>query len=497
MSEVTNLGLDPERLTMLDEHGHKKNIIPAEVTGFWRNKRDYFYAALILFFLVLPWTKINGEQTILLDLPNRKFALFGLTFWAHDAPMIFFVLAFFTIGLAFVTSIWGRVWCGWACPQTVFIDFIYRRIEKIIEGPYLKRRALEKQELNVEKFVKKISKWFLFFVVSSLIAHSFTAYFVGSLELTKWIYSGDLNAHWTTFLIISFITLVLLFDFGWFREQFCIIMCPYGRFQSVLMDQGSLAVLYDEKRGEPRKGLPSATGEKKGDCVSCQRCVQVCPTGIDIRKGLQMECIACTACIDACDDIMVKVNKPKGLIKYNTVSGKQNKLTSLRSLLYLSILVISSVVFFTLLFNRSDVHVELLRAKDMPYQIRKNNDGTDVVMNHFKLHIKNQSFEDKKFNVSFPEEFKHLNIELKMPQNPIDVSAGTDKTIHFFMLFKKEILTNKGEIKLKLHFVEDSTIPASTLSSETSPSTLSAAPSPQSHPQSKEFSLIGPLSGSN
>lgn len=470
----TNLGLDPERLSMLDDHGNKKTIIPAEVTGFWRKRRDVFYALLILFFLILPWTKINGVQTILLDIANRKFAIFGVTFWAHDAPMVFFVLLFFTLGLTFVTSIWGRLWCGWACPQTVFIDFIYRRIEKLVEGNYIKRRELEKQEMNFNKLAKKSLKWFLFFIVSSLIAHSFAAYFVGSVELTKWIFTGDITAHMTTFLIITSITIILLWDFGWFREQFCIIMCPYGRFQSVLMDHGSLAVLYDEKRGEPRKGLPAAADGKKGDCVSCSRCVQVCPTGIDIRKGLQMECIACTACIDACDEIMEKVKKPKGLIKYNTISGVQNKLASIRSIIYLTILLLCAVALTVLLMNRSDVHVALLRAKDTPYQVVKGADGNESIINHFKLHIKNQSFADRKYKLTIPEEFLKLNIELKTPENPVVVSAGTDKTVHVFMMFKKEILSGKGGVILKLKIIDEE------------------AKDHELNDQSKEFSLVGP-----
>lgn len=473
------LGLDPERLSMLDEHGNRKSIIPAEVKGFWRKKRDFFYSFLIFIFLILPWTEINGVQTILLDLPNRRFAIFGVTFWAHDAPMVFFILLFFTLGLTFITSIWGRIWCGWACPQTVFIDFIYRRIERVIEGNYIQRRQLEKQDLNLIKLLKKSTKWVLFFLVSSAIAHSFTAYFVGASELTKWVYSGDMNTHWTTFLIITFITLILLFDFGWFREQFCIIMCPYGRFQSVLMDHGSLAVLYDEKRGEPRKGLSPTPGGKNGDCVSCQRCVQVCPTGIDIRKGLQMECIACTACIDACDEIMEKVKKPKGLIKYSTISGNQNKLTSVRSIIYLTILLGCSLVFIYLLLNRSDTHAALLRAKEAPYQLIKNNEGTERVMNHFKLHLKNQGFESKNYFISIPEEFKNLDIELKIPINPIPVAAGTDKTVHLFMVFKKEILLSKGELKLKL-LIKD-TQNSETMNSKTI-----------NNDQVKEFSLVGP-----
>lgn len=454
---MSDLNLDPERLTMLDDYGHKNVIIPAEVKGFFRNYRNYFYSFLVLFFLLLPWTEINGVQTVLLDLPNRKFSIFGITFWAHDAPMIFFVLAFFTLGLAFVTSVWGRIWCGWACPQTVFIDLIYRNIEKWIEGNYLQRRELNKQELNLNKLFKKLSKWIAFFFVSSLIAHAFAAYFVGSKELTQWIISGDINTHWSTFLVISFITAVLLFDFGWFREQFCIIMCPYGRFQSVLMDSGSLAVLYNTERGEPRKGLLKTTNDqtlnstenkKQGDCISCQRCVQVCPTGIDIRKGLQLECIACTACIDACDEIMVKVNKPKELISYSTISGKKNKVTSLRSLAYLILIGLCGIGLTYLIATRHEIDIAFLRAKDSPYQLIQ----SDQVSNHFKLHIKNQSFEKKIIRIKIPPNYQNLNLEIKSPESPVVIDSGGSKTVHIFVLFNKINLNEKGELKTEFDF---------------------------------------------
>jgi cytochrome c oxidase accessory protein FixG len=446
----SNLGLDPNRLSMLDKHGSRSRIIPAEVTGFWMKRRNSVYAFLIILFLILPWTKINGEQTILLDIPNRKFALFGITFWAHDAPMIFLIVAIFAFGLTLITSIWGRVWCGWACPQTVFIDFIYRRIERWVEGNYIQRRTLDSSEISFNKIFKLTVKWFLFFIVSSLIAHSFAAYFVGADHLTNWVYSGDISTHQTTFLIVLFITAILLFDFGWFREQFCIIMCPYGRFQSVLMDQRSLAVLYDEKRGEPRKGLEKS-GEARGDCVSCQRCVQVCPTGIDIRKGMQMECIACTACVDACDTIMTKVNKPKGLIKYATVSGKKNQIYKGRQLLYLAINLILFVALLLLVSIRKSVDVAILRAQDAPYQMIETPNGKKI-LNHFKLHSKNQNTKNLKQEIVFPSE---LNLEVRMQSNPYEIKGGESLTTHFFILFDPAILDSKGakNINLKIKTV--------------------------------------------
>lgn len=451
-NDSNTLGLDPNRLSMIDAHGSRFRIIPAEIRGYWQKYREFVYGFLIILFLILPWTKINGEQTILLDIPNRKFALFGITFWAHDAPMVFLILAIFVFGLTLVTSVWGRVWCGWACPQTVFIDFIYRRIERWVEGNYIERRKLDKADLSANKLFKLTLKWVLFFLVSSLIAHSFTAYFVGSDVLTQWVYSGDIQTHQTTFLIVLFITAILLFDFGWFREQFCIVMCPYGRFQSVLMDQRSLAVLYDEKRGEPRKGLETP-GQPRGDCVSCNRCVQVCPMGIDIRKGLQMECIACTACIDACDDIMTKVKKPKGLIKYTTVSGKKNQVYKGRQLLYLIVNLFLLVMLLYLVSIRKSVDVAILRAQDTPYQILETKTGKKV-LNHFKLHSKNQNTKKLQQQITLPTD---LELEIRIQNNPFQIKAGESLTTHFFILFDPKILDHTGtkKISIKIKTVAD------------------------------------------
>jgi len=438
----------PDRLTMLDEHGHRLRLYPAEVHGYFRKYRTGLQIILILFFLILPWTKINGVQTLLLDLPNRKFAIFGLTFFAHDGPLVFFILAISTIGLAFLTAVWGRAWCGWACPQTVFIDGVFRKIEFWIEGNHLKRRELDQKEGSFEYVWKKLLKWFLFFAVSSLVAHSLIAYFVGAEELLQ-MTSGNPKENWWPFVFVTSITGMILFDFGWFREQFCIIMCPYGRFQSVLQDRKSITVMYDETRGEPRKGSKEATN-KKGDCVSCSRCVQVCPTGIDIRDGIQMECIACTACIDACDEIMKKVGKPTGLIRYDSLDHSKASLFRPRTVIYLFLILFSFVGLTYKITTREDLEIFILRAKESPYQLIPTIEGKILLLNHMRLHLSNQTFQERKLSISAPEKWKELGIQMTTPEPNITLRPGEFKMIHFFITLPPELVRGLGQYKTSL-----------------------------------------------
>jgi cytochrome c oxidase accessory protein FixG len=260
-----------DRLTTSDAEGRRLYVYPADSKGRFRTARSAVQVILLLVFLVLPWIRIGGHQAILLDIARRRFAIFGLSFWAHDAPMLFFVFGGAALTLAFVTAVWGRVWCGWACPQTVFIDGVFRRIERWIEGDHVVRRALDAQPWDTDKFFKKAVKWSLFSAVSLLLTHSFLAYFVGTDALEVMIRRPPAE-HPASFAFMAAATAVILFDFGWFREQFCTVVCPYGRFQSILMDDRSLAVAYNVSRD--------------ADCVKCFRCVRVCPTGIDIRHGL-------------------------------------------------------------------------------------------------------------------------------------------------------------------------------------------------------------------
>lgn len=440
--------LDPGRLTSVDEHGSKINIIPAEVRGFFRKHRTWSQIVLLFIFLALPWTTMNGHQTILLDVPNRQFALFGTLFKAHDAPLLFFILAALVLGLAFVTSIWGRVWCGWACPQTVFIDAVFRRIEQLVEGNYLKRRQLRDGPLTSEKFFRTSLKWVLFLIVSSLIAHCFMAYFVGAKDLVAMTQRSP-GENFGYFGLVVFFTSVILFDFVWFREQFCIIMCPYGRIQSLLLDSNSLAVVYDSKRGEPRKGQ-AVSNEKAGDCVACNRCVQVCPTGIDIRNGLQMECITCTACIDACDEIMEKVKKPKGLIRYSTLDGSKISLLKPRSILYLAAILLLLGGLTYSLASRQTADFTIIRGAGLPFSYVKNEKNENLILNQFKVHIQNQGETFALYKLTLAPEFENQDIDLTVAENPLRLGPNDFREWFFFVKVKPEFFKGSNSVVIKI-----------------------------------------------
>lgn len=359
--------LPKNRLATTDETGHRVYLYPAKVAGYFKTRKQAVHLALMVLLLGLPWIHVHGQQLLLLDVARREFFVFGLHFRAHDAPMVVFLFLAFAFAIGLITAIWGRVWCGWACPQTVFVESVFRRIETWVEGSHRERKLLDEGPWTNEKLGKKAVKWTLFLLVSLLFTHSLLAYFVGSYPLLA-IVSSSPTENWSSFLVILFTTGLFLFDFGWFREQFCVIMCPYGRFQSVMLDSNSLVVAYDEKRGEPRRGfvLPGAT---QGDCVNCLRCVQVCPTGIDIRRGLQMECIACTACVDACDEVMTKIKKPIGLIRYTTLAqlkGHTRKFLRPRTVAYGLLLLATSTGLFLTLRNTDFLEATVLRAKDSP-----------------------------------------------------------------------------------------------------------------------------------
>ena len=303
-------------LTTINDDGSRNFLHPADVSGFWTTVRRLFGLVLIGVYVALPWIPINGYPAVFLDVEKRLFHLFGLTLVPQDMWVMFFAVTGMGFALFFITSLLGRVWCGWACPYTVFLDHVYRRVERWIEGDAPARRKLDAAPWTASKILKRGFKHLLFAGIAALIAHVFLSYFVSLPRLYGFMHEGPLQ-HATAFGIVAFLTLILWFCFGYFREQFCIIMCPYGRLQSALTDSDTVIVGYDAKRGEPR----GAVGRTTGACVDCHRCIQVCPTGIDIRNGLQLECLGCTACIDACDDIMTKVGRPKGLIRYDSQNG--------------------------------------------------------------------------------------------------------------------------------------------------------------------------------
>ena len=402
-------------------------------SGFYHNRRLVLGVFLIVLFLTLPWVTIRGNPAVLIDLLHGRIALFGLAFWAHDVPLLFLVLASLITAITLVTSIWGRVWCGWACPQTVFLNVVFRRIESSIF------------KIGLPDWLRLALQWSCFVLIALLLSHSFLAYFVGAERLWLFLQRSPLE-QWPLFLAMCFFTGLILFDFGWFRERFCTVVCPYGRFQSVLTDERSLVVSYDQNRGEPRgaKRTSLAGGSVApsvmGDCVDCKWCVNVCPTGIDIRNGLQMECVACTACMDACDAVMLKLNRPQKLIRYaraETVPIFRN----IRFRIYTILLMIFSLALAFVLHSRKPINAMVVRAVGNPYEvIKRDADKAEPrVVNRFRIDLSNQTFQDlsARFELS---EADRRDVRLVFPDLPTinsqkAIRSGESVQMPFFVEF--------------------------------------------------------------
>lgn len=395
--DVGILDSPEEVLSTLHADGSRRWLYPTESRGrFWRWRRIVGWA-LIVFFVSLPIVRVGGKPAVLLDLAVREFTFFGFTFYPTDTFLLLLVGLAILVSVALFTALLGRVWCGWGCPQTVYLEFFYRPVERLIEGAEHVRARRDAGPWTVDKAWRKAAKWGVFLVASALLAHTFTAYFVGWERLIEWM-TGPPTEHWGYFMLATLTTGLVLFDFGIFREQMCTITCPYGRFQSILLDPDSLIVSYDPGRGEPRarrgkKALRAeAAGDRPsmGDCIDCGACVRTCPTGIDIREGLQMECIACTQCIDACDDIMDAVDLPRGLIRYtseNALAGKPTRPLRARTAAYGALLVAVATVFSVALTTRHAYDVGLSRSVGQPFVELA--DGT--VGNAVNLRVRNQT----------------------------------------------------------------------------------------------------------
>ena len=414
----------------------------------WNNRRSIIYYLLIVIYLCLPWLKLNGHQLILLDIVEREFFIFGGHFYAHNIPLLFVILLTFILVIAFITAVWGRIWCGWACPQSVFIEGVFRKIEEWVEGHARQRMRLDQGRWSGEKLFKKSFKWLLFLFISLIISHSFLAYFVPVEELLKIVQISP-RENMTLFWVMLAATGIVLFDFGWFREQFCIIACPYGRFQSVLMDEDSLLVAYDSSRGEPRKnpGL-----EEHGDCINCYKCVHVCPTGIDIRRGAQLECIQCTRCIDACDAIMDHIKKPRGLIRYSTerrLKGEESKVFRPRTLVYGIILFLCFSVGGYAIYQSKKMDVLFLRSTKSPYQTLLK-DGREIIVNHYKAEFFYR--DDKELSLKFRT--NDPRVEVVSPMKRVSLKASRKTVIHIFFRFDRNVLT-EGVKKIEVVILDD------------------------------------------
>ena len=377
-------------LSQVGLYTSEKKIYPRSVQGVFARFRWICVALLLGFFYCMPWLTIGGEQALLFDLPARKFTILGLNFWPQDFYLLALLLIISAVSLFFVTALAGRVWCGYACPQTVWTE-LFMLVERWIEGDRGKRQKLDKGPWNRNKIMRKSGKQIAWIVLSLLTGFTFVAYFTPHAVLWQELLDFKLGG-WELFWIL-FYSLAVYGNAGFLREQVCKYMCPYARFQSAMFDKDSLIVAYDENRGEPRGSRKRGTDYKEknlGACIDCTLCVQVCPTGIDIREGLQYECIACAACIDVCDSVMDKMGYEPGLIKYtseNALTGKKSKILRTRTVLYALLLTVISIIWVSLIVNRQIINADLVKDRNSLYQEL---DG-GVIENVFTLRLMNKA----------------------------------------------------------------------------------------------------------
>lgn len=421
-------------LPTLNEDGSRNWLRPKLSTGPWFSRRRIVAYLLMVVFIGLPHATIRGKPAILLDVPRRQFTILGATFLPTDTLLLMLLLASVVIAVFLFSALFGRVWCGWACPQTVYLEFLYRPIERLFEGG--RSGSLQFDKRGAHFHPRRLAKYAAYLGISLLLAHTFLAYFVGIEALERWVRLSPVE-HPTPFLVMAVTTALIFTDFTWFREQTCLIACPYGRWQSALLDRQSLVVAYDYNRGEPRaRGKERAADA--GDCIDCHACVTTCPTGIDIRNGLQMECVHCTQCIDACDAIMEQVGKPRGLIRYSSIdalAGKSRRLLRPRVVLYPLALTLFFGGFLYALGTRPAADITVLRSQAEPFRIEQ--DGR--IANQIRIRIGNRSRIPHEYRIDI---LGAADGEVIAPENPVLVDANDLRTTSLFVLLPRSAFGN-------------------------------------------------------
>lgn len=439
MADLAPVRSAPEDvLSTLHSDGRRRWIYPVTSRGkFWKNRRVVAWSLMAL-FVALPLIPIGGKPAILLDVVAHEFVFFGLTLYATDTVLLMLFALIVLVAVFLFTAVFGRVWCGWACPQTVYLEFVYRPIEALIEGKPTARKRRDEAPTSFDKIWRKVLKWAIFAVISLALAHTFVAYFASWDRLVEWMRLSPLE-HPGFFATMAITTGLILFDFGIFREQMCTLACPYARFQSVLQDRDSMIVSYDPVRGEPRGRRTKKTAELGlGDCVDCGACVRTCPTGIDIRNGLQMECIGCTQCIDACDAIMISVDKPVGLIRYtseNQLAGKKPRPARPRTIAYATLLAVLSAAFVYTLAQRDAVDVNVGRAVGAPFMTLPGGD----VSNRLRFRIQNRTGDPATYRI---ETVEPEGLRLTIVGRPdIDVAPGATARVEAWVVAAPDVFT--------------------------------------------------------
>lgn len=434
-----------DSISTISENGKRKWIFAQKPKGKFYNARTLVSIFYLLLFFLLPFVRINGDPFFLFNVLERRFIFFGVTFWPQDFFIFGIGMLVFIVFVVLFTVVFGRVFCGWVCPQTIFMEMVFRRIEYWIEGDASRQRQLDKMPWNTEKITKRGIKHITFFLLSFLIANTFLAYIIGTDELFK-IIREPVFLHIGGFSSLLIFTGIFYAVYAWFREQVCLIVCPYGRLQGVMTDRNSILVAYDYLRGEPR-GKFKKSDSNQGDCIDCAQCVKVCPVAIDIRNGTQLECTNCTACIDACDFMMEKTGKPKGLIRYASENGiaKGEKLRlNSRIIAYSCVLTALIGILVILLVTRKDVDATILRTPGMLFQEQ----GRDHISNLYTIRLINKSHKDVPLTLKLESgqgKIQLVGKKIKVPK------ASRAETAFFIILPREKIKKRKTKLYIGIY----------------------------------------------
>ena len=424
-----------DSVATISAEGSRNFIYPKKPKGKLYNLRTLFSVFYLIIFFTLPFIKVHDEPIFMFNVLERKFIFFGVVFWPQDFFIFGIGMLTFIVFVILFTVVFGRIFCGWACPQTIFMEMVFRKIEFWIDGNSNEQRILKAKSWTVEKIYKRSIKFIIFFLISFIIANFFLAYLISMDKLIGYIkYPSE---HTGTLISLLFFTTIFFFIYWWFREQVCIVVCPYGRLQGVLLDKDSIVVAYDHVRGEQRTKLKDAEhNANAGDCIDCFACVKVCPTAIDIRNGTQLECINCTACIDACDDIMEQVKKPKGLIRYaseNSITNNVKLKFNNRIKAYTVVLSLLLIFLCFLIVTRTDLDVRLMRTSGMSFTTMPNGS----ISNLYNLKLVNKTHQD----ISYELKLNNLPGEIKfVGSNSTIVKKEDYSNIQFFVILNKALV---------------------------------------------------------